>query len=377
MLTLFVTCASSLENILADELQDMGYSAVQIGYRGVSVDVAGLEDVYRINYLSRIGERVLFPLKRFGCRDKDHLYKEASKICWTDFLNERQTFAIDANVQHPSFRNSLYAAQVVKDAICDQFREKVGVRPNVDTYNPDVQINLYMQSRSGTLSLDTSGTPLHKRGYRMEGGEAPMRETLAAASLKLAKFKGDQEIFCDPCCGSGTLLIEAALMASRTPPGFLRKNWGFMHLPEFSQVEWLKVKNNCDAEKLPLDKGRFFGVDRSREAVRICKANLRACGLHNTVDVFAEDFREFTPPVPPNFLMANPPYGKRIEDLDSLKLLYRSLGDFMKQKMAKSSRGFIFTGSLELSKEVGLAATRRYVLDNGGVESRLLEFDIY
>lgn len=376
MIPLFVTCASSLEPILAEELQEMGYSQIRPGFRGVNVEAPSLEDVYRINYSSRIAERVLLPLRRFGCRDKNHLYREAGKINWTDYLSEKQTFAIDANVQHSAFRNSLYAAQVVKDAICDQFREKKGIRPNVDTFNPDVQINLYMQPGSAVLSLDTSGQALHKRGYRIEGGEAPMRETLAAAALKLAQFTGD-EIFCDPCCGSGTLLIEAALIATHTAPGFLRQRWGFMALPEFSQVEWLKVKNRCDAEKKPLEKGRFLGIDRSREAVRICKANLRAAGLHTVVEVIQDDFREFTPSTPPTFVVANPPYGKRIEELESLKSLYRSLGEFMKQKMAKPSRGFVFTGSLDLAKEIGLAAKRRHILDNGGMESRLLEFEIY
>lgn len=377
MNTLFVTCASSLENLLAEELIELGYPDVQVGYRGVTVKINQLSDIYLINYCTRIGERVLYPLLKFQCRNKEQLYKEASKINWLNYLKEKQTFAIDANVHHhPNFRNSLFAAQVLKDAICDQFREKKGSRPNVDTYAPDVQLNLYMQSSNTILSLDTSLKPLHKRGYRIEGGEAPMRETLAAACLRLARYQGNEKL-CDPCCGSGTFLIEAALMASKIAPGFLRKQWGFTSLPEFSHMEWLKVKNEVDSQRKDLQKGFFLGIDKSKEAVRICKANLRACGLHPFVQVENDDFRESNLTFAPNFVITNPPYGKRLEDLSSLAALYRSLGDFMKRQMECPGKGFIFTGSFELSKEVGLAAKRRIVLDNGGVESRLLEYEIY
>jgi putative N6-adenine-specific DNA methylase len=203
-----------------------------------------------------------------------------------------------------------------------------------------------------------------------------MQETMAAALLMLAKYQGN-EIFYDPCFGSGTLIIEAALIASRTPPGYLRRQWGFFGLPQYSQEHWLKVKEEADQKKIPLLKGHFFGTDYNKKAVHAAKVNLRAAGIHQFVEIANYDFREYTPPVAPNFVIANPPYGKRLDDVDQLRPLYRALGDWMKQKTAKPARGFIFTGAFDLTKEVGLAASRRYVLDNGGIESRLLEFDLY
>lgn len=376
MKELFVTCATGLEDLLQQELKALGFENSRPGYRGIYIQEASSEAIYRINYCSRLASRVLLPLSRFRCFDAKSLYRGALEIDWELYLKPGKTFAIDANVTHRELRNSLFAAQVVKDAICDQLKEKTGHRPSVNVKNPDVQLNLFIREPWATLSFDTSGAPLHKRGYREEAVEAPIQETLAAALLHMARYS-EEEILCDPCCGSGTLLIEAALMASACPPGFLRKAWGFMSLPAYSHDEWLKVKQEADAAKKPLKEGHFFGCDINKNAVRICKGNLRAAGIHSFVDVVQCDFREYTPPQPPTMVFTNPPHGKRLDDVDSLKPLYRALGDFMKQKAAKPSRGFVFTGSLELAKEVGLAPSQRHVVDNSGIDSRLLEFNLY
>lgn len=373
---LFVTCAQSLEPLLAQELGEMGYPQAVTGFRGVSVPRVNLEAVYRINYLSRIGGRVLMPIARFRCRNARSLYEDTRKINWKPFFASNKTMAIDANVHHPELRNSLFAAQVVKDAICDQLREASGHRPDVNLKTPDVQLNLFINNDVAILSVDTSGAPLHKRGYRQETVEAPMQESLAAALLSLANYKGT-EILCDPCCGSGTILIEAALIASKTPPGFLRTRWGFQCLPEHSQEMWLKVKGEADTLRIPLEKDRFFGADISKGAVHASRVNLRAIGMHQQVQIAHYDIRDYQPPVLPTIVITNPPYGRRLDDVEHLRALYRAIGDFMKQKTAKPAKGFVFTGSLELSKEVGLAPTRRHVLDNGGIEARLLEFDLY
>jgi len=373
---LFVTCGQGIEPLLIEELTALGYSETIPGYRGVKVHNVEFEAIYRINYLSRLAGRVFMPLASFRCRDAKALYKGAMGINWLEYIPEGSTIAIDANVASEMLRNSLFAAQVVKDAICDQFREKTGERPSVDTRNPDVQLNLFIHDESAVISFDTSGQSLHKRGYREETVEAPMQETMAAALLMLAKYQGT-EILYDPCFGSGTLLIEAALIASKTPPGFLRKRWGFLSLPQHSQEQWVRIKNGADGLRIPLVKGRFFGTDSSKKAVHATKVNLRAAGVHQFVEIANCDFRDYTPPVQPNFVIANPPYGKRLDDIDQLRPLYRALGDWMKRNTAKPARGFIFTGTFELSKEVGLSASRRYVLDNGGIESRLLEFDLY
>lgn len=373
---LFVTCAQCLEPLLVEELGQLGFTYVEAGFRGVHVKNVNIDAVYKINYLSRIAGRVLMPLASFRCYEAKSLYGGIIKVDWLRYIARGKTFAIDANVSHPQLRNSLFAAQVAKDAICDQLRDRIGTRPDIDVKDPDVQLNLYIHDQWAIMSVDTSGKPLSRRGYRLETVEAPIQETLAAALLMLAKYQGN-EILCDPCCGSGTILIEAALMASHTPPGYLRKQWGFFSLPEFSSADWLKVKNEADAKKIDFPKQQLFGCDVNKQAVYATKVNARATGLHQQIEVVNCDFREFTPPVEPNLVVTNPPHGRRLEDEETLSPLYRSLGDFLKRKTTKPAKGFVFTGSPMLSKEVGLAAKRRHVLDNSGVESRLLEYDLF
>lgn len=373
---LFVTCAKEIEPLLVQELAELGFPDAVAGFRGARVPNADFNAIYKINYQSRLAGRVLLQIARFRCRDARSLYQAAYNIDWLRYLPKGKTFAIDANVTHPDIRNSLFAAQVVKDAICDQFRERTGERPSVSVRNPGVQLNLFIYGDQGVLSFDTSGITLHKRGYRQETVEAPMQETLAAAILRLAGYRGD-EVMYDPCCGSGTLLIEAAMIASHTPPGFLRINWGFQSLPEHSQTAWLAVKAEADSKRTELKKGMFYGTDVNKAAATAAKINLRAAGFHQAVEISNRDFRDFDPPVPPNLIVTNPPHGHRLEQVEQLFPLYRALGDWMKRKSAKPGKGFIFTGSPELAKEVGLAASRRHVLDSGGIDSRLLEFDLY
>ncbi|KAF3363194.1 putative RNA methyltransferase slr0064 [Chlamydiales bacterium STE3] len=374
--TLFVSCASYVEPFLKQELVQLGYPDVKETYRGVFVNEVSFDAVYHINYCSRLASRVFLPIKKFFCSNRQDLYENVYDLSWKQYFRKAHSFAIDATVDPKVFRSSLFAAQIVKDAICDQLREETGKRPNVSPYEPDVQLNLFMQGNKAILSFDTSGSALHKREYRQESGEAPLQETLAAALLTIAKFQGDEIVY-DPCCGSGTLLIEAALMASNTPAQFFRKKFGFMNLPEFSEQAWLKIKNQKDSERKTLSAGHFFGTEINRNAYRICQANLRAVNLHREIQIIQSDFREVDLPTAPNFIICNPPYGNRLNEDPSLVGLYRALGDLMKRKAAKPARGFVFTGNLELAKEVGLAPKQRHVLLNGGIESRLLEFDLY
>lgn len=374
-LELFVTCGQCLEPLLIEELKSLGITNVREGYRGVHVDTDDFNAIYLINYCSRLASRVLLPLAKFKCFDRQTLYNGVSTINWSDYIRKGKTMAIDANVTHKELKNSLFASQVVKDAICDHIRNRTGLRPSINPQEPDVQLNLFIQNQWAILSLDTSGLPLHKRGYRLETVEAPMHETLAAALLILAQYQGNEVVY-DPCCGSGTILIEAALIATQTAPGYLRKKWGFMEHPDFSQDAWLKIKMVADAKRIPL-KSQLFGTDYNKNAVRVAKANLRAAGFHLNIEVINADFREFLPTKFPNLVITNPPHGRRLDDVEQLKPFYRALGDWLKRNTEKPGRGFIFTGSQELAKEVGLAANRRYVLYNGGVESRLLEFELY
>lgn len=373
---LFVTCGQGLEELLKEELETLGYRDVALGFRGAYVGFDSLDAVYHINYSSRLATRVLLPIKKFRCQDPKALYKHCLDIDWKAYIPKRKTIAIDANVTHPLLKNSLFAAQVVKDAICDQLRERTGDRPSVDVKNPDVQLNLFIRNFEAILSFDTSGTPLHKRGYRIEGGAAPLHETLAAALLKMAGYKPGDIVY-DPCCGSGTFLIEAALMATNTPPGFLRKEWGFSRLPDFNNDAWLKVKNREDAAKTALPKGQMFGTDINRDAIRITRTNLRAAGFMSVIEATCTDFNSFEAPTAPNFFIANPPHGIRIGEEEALRPLYANLGDWMKQCCQKPGQGAIFTANPELAKCIGLATKQRIPVESGGTDCRLLLFDLY
>lgn len=375
---LFVSCAPALEPILLEELKEMGIpeSALRIDYRGVSVLEWDKNTIYRINYASRLASRVWMPLLHFKCLERRALYRHAMTIEWKNYLRPNWTFAIDANVHHKEIRNSVFAAQVVKDAICDQMRHRAGKRPDVQVQNPDVRIGLFIQHQHAVLSIDTSGEALHKRGYRQESVEAPLQETLAAAVLYLAKFSAESILF-DPCCGSGTILIEAALMASRTPPGYLRKEWGFMRLPEYDVVDWLRVRNQIDAKRCTPSAKRIFGIDKSPGAVRVAKINAKGSGFGPQIEVEQADFREYHPSIIPNLIIANPPHGNRLDEEDLLRPLYRSLGDFIKRECAKPGKGFVFTSNMQLVKEVGLAAKKRHILCQSGLDARLLEFDVF
>ncbi len=351
---IFVTCASGIEPLLIEELQQLGIHTLRKGFRGVYV-AQEMEAVYLINYCSRLATRVLWPLAQFSCPDREALYQAAKKIEWPLYLDLEKTFAIDANVSHPQLRNSLFAALVVKDAICDRLRESLGGRPSIDIKEPDLQLNLFIHRGQATLSLDTSGVPLYKRGWRLHSIEAPLQETLASAILQRAHYS-KEEILCDPFCGSGTFLIEAAMLATQTPAGFFRKTWGFVNLPQFSCDAWLKVKQTADQKRSPLPKGKLCGADRDPQAVEICKSHLKTTGFD--IDIACQEIRAYHPPYSPTLIVTNPPYGKRLE---ASAAAYRDLGKFAKCK------SFTLAPDNRLMQASGLRIHRSFPLSNGGL----------
>ncbi|MFS8563409.1 MAG: THUMP domain-containing protein [Rhabdochlamydiaceae bacterium] len=302
---IFVTCPGSVELLLLDELKEMGIEGKK-SLRGVFVPKTP-ENVYTINYNSRLATRVLWPLVNFRCRHKDDLYNFAKKINWSLYIQAGKTFAIDSNVSHPNLRNSLFAAFIVKDAICDQFREKTGVRPSIDVAHPDVQLNLFINNEQAILSLDTSGDPLFKRGYRQSTGPAPIQESVAAAILRKIGYTSS-DILIDPFCGSGTFLIEAALIATQTPPGFFRKKWGFINLPDFSEEIWQATKAALDSKRISLTPDTIFGYDKDRVTLQSCLQNVRFTKFPITCDI--SDIQRLSPKKLPTLLIGNPPMGK-------------------------------------------------------------------
>lgn len=333
---LFITCPENLELLLIEELRSLGLKDLRKGFRGVFTPVS-MHAVYTANYCSRIATRVLCPLMSFSCRNRNDIYKAAREIPWAKFFKSNETFAIDANVTHPNLSNSLFAAQVMKDGICDQLREKTGNRPSVNVKTPDIQLNLFIHYNKGVISLDTSGAPLFKRGWRTASTSTSNQENLAAALLFQAGFNADT-VLCDPFCGSGTFLIEAAMIASRTPAGYYRSQWGFFHLPQFNQSEWESFKQTKDALRIPLEKGRLFGADKDLKTLQACKDHARKIGCSDSIALQHADIIRYTPAASPTLILTDPPYGKRLETSHTI---FRELGEFIKRVRTPSTETFV------------------------------------
>lgn len=375
MQNLFVSCLPGLEAIVGQEIAALGYT-FEIGKGGVYVPFQDMRQIYRLNLELRCASRVLAPLAHFSCKDKKELYAGAMKVDWKRYFKAFPTFAIDPVVHHKLLTNSLYAAQVVKDAICDTLNAAFGKRPDVDTKNPELSLHLFIFADRATISFDTSGQPLHARGYRLEAGRAPLRESLGAGLLLLSGYTG-KELLVDPCCGSATLLIEAALIASNTAPGLLRPSFGFFSHPDFSLGAWQQVCEEAKKRVRPLEKGRIVGIDSNSKVLSTAKMAIENAHFSHAIQLILGDFQHVALPFEPTFVIANPPYGVRLEATDDLAALYQELGSFLKHKTKKPARGAIFTGNLELAKCIGLRTTKRHVISNGGIDCRLMEYDLY
>jgi putative N6-adenine-specific DNA methylase len=360
---LFVSCSEHFEPLLAEELHALGISDVRPGFRGVYIPQS-MEHVFLVNYLSRLAVRVLWPLSHFTCHSADDLYKEANKINWLSFLDETKTFAIDANVTHPTIRNSLFGAQMVKDAICDQIREKKGARPSVDIKNPDLQFSLFIHNKRAVLSFDTSGAALYKRGWKEISGEATLAETLAAALLIKAGYTKDK-VLCDPFCGLGTLLIEAACMATHTPAGFFRKSWGFMHHPEFNSAAWATFKEKHDSARIPLTAGMIIGADKDPTVITACRDHLRKTGFHKLIPIIHSDISRLTLPESPTLVVTDPPFGKRME---SSRDLFTQLGKFLRTSCKKTPYAYVLAPTPEYIEATGLLSLARWPISHGGLD---------
>lgn len=358
---MFVTCPRGFEELLFEELEELGLRGGRIGVGGVYLP-RELKAMYLVNYCSRLAIRVLWPIHHFRCADQYALYDGARAIDWTEILNLEKTFAIDANVKHPKLRNSLHAALVVKDALCDSLRDALGERPSVETKNPDVQLNLFIFNGFATISLDTSGAPLYKRGWREDTGDAPLQEALAATILAIANYSSD-ELLCDPFCGSGTFLMEAAMMATQTPAGFFRNTWGFTHHPRFSQAEFDAVREEANQKRIPMPEGRLFGADKDPECVEMCKKHLAKLGCIDA-DIQRKGIGSYKPFPSPTLLVTNPPYGKRLHT--SLEY-FRALGTLSDQ----SKRTYVLAPDRSFIKPMERPIQEEIPLMNGGMKVSL------
>ena len=370
----FATTGKGVEELLAGELRGLGIAdaAVESGGVRFTGDVAAC---WRANLWLRTANRVLMPLAVFPVDSPQALYDGVRAIGWTEWLTPDMTLAVDCNLRDSAMTHSGFVALKTKDAIVDTLRDAYGRRPSVDTRDPDLRVNVHLVKNRCTVSLDTSGASLDRRGYRLERTEAPLRETLAAALVELAGWDGSVPL-ADPMCGSGTILIEAALKAARRAPGLLRQGFGFQRWPGFDAVRFGRLVAEARAAALPSLSVPVAGCDRLPKALDVARQNAARAGVGALVTLAKKEIRDFTPPPGPGVLIFNPPYGQRLSEEEALKPLYKQIGDVMKQRCTGYS-AYILTGSPELAKCVGLKASRRFVLFNGPIECRLLKYDLY
>lgn len=369
----FAQIADGIKELGAGELSGLGGRNISPAYRGIYFD-ADRETLYRINYFCRLPSRILAPLTWFRCHTTDQLYKKAKQIQWSDFMSEKNTFAVFSNVSNSKIRNSQYASLRLKDGIVDSFRERSGQRPGIDSRNPDMWLNLYITRNEAVISLDTSGGSLHRRGYRRDSLEAPMQETVAAAIIKYSEWDGSVPLY-DPMCGSGTLLSEALMHYCKIPSGFLRRHFGFEFLPDYDTSLWRKIRKELDRDIRELPEGHISGSDLSQEAVSISGTNTGHLPSGDKIKLEVLDFRK-SRGLENGVIITNPPYGIRTGKKPELDLLYKSLGDFLKQK-CKGSTAYIYFGDREFIKKIGLRAAWKKPLKTGGLEGRLVKYELF
>lgn len=368
----FATVAKGLEEVLADELRALGVSGIMTSSGGVHFR-GSRADGYRACLWLRTANRVLQPVGAFPCHSAEQLYEGVRSCPWEELITPEMTLALDASVRDSALTHSRYVALKGKDAIVDRVRDHCGQRPDVSTIAPDLPVNLHLAGNQCTVSLDLAGEGLHRRGYRLERTVAPLRETLAAGLLLLSNWDGSTP-FVDPMCGSGTLPIEAALLATRTAPG-LARSFAFQRWPGFDAHGWQALRDEAHQLRRPAP-APIFGFDRDPRALAAALDNAARQPSAAAVIWKRADFAGLTPPVTAGTLLVNPPYGERLKDDGSLDIFYRGIGDTLKQRWAGWT-AWILTGNLEAAKRIGLKASRRIPLWNGPLECRLLKYELY
>ena len=376
----FATAAKGLDGLLADELRALSASHLEPGRAGVGFDGA-LEVAYRACLWSRVANRILLPLATFAAATPEQLYEGVQAINWGAHIGARRTLAVDCSLTQATIAHSHYAALKTKDAIVDQLRAARGVRPDVDVQQPDVRINVYLQRDRATVSVDLSGESQHRRGYRARGAAAPLKETLAAAVLLLAEWPARaaaHQPLLDPMCGSGTLVLEAALIAGDVAPGLRRERLGSPGWSGHDHALWAGLRGEAAerARAAPRRRGRIIGTDADPRALGSAEQGAAQAGLSGRVSFAHRPLADCTPPRgAPGVVVTNPPYGIRLGEEAGLGALYAQLGDVLRHRCLGWT-AFVLTGSPALAKQIGLRPARRTPLWNGAIECRLLEFPI-
>lgn len=370
--TLTVTCSRGLEPALKAELEQLGAKNVSPG-RGM-VQISGeLATLYRTNLCLRTAMRVIMQLASGAVANREQLYSLAASIEWESLLRPGQTIAVDAVGRAPWLRNLGFAAQVVKDAIVDRLRRRWGRRPDVDRSRPDLRVHLHLSEQSADLGIDTSGDPLSHRGYRQRSGPAPLSESLAAGMLILAGYDGRQDLL-DPMCGTGTLAIEAALIATRTAPG-LGRRFAFESWSWHDSRLWNQVRDQALERTRPASC-HITARDIDQKAIAATRRCASIAGVEPWLSAERGGIESTSMQEPGSLVISNPPYGHRLGAVDQLRPTYKALGDMLKQK-ASGSTAWLLMGEPQLAKEIGLRPSRRIVLFNGPIECRLIRYEMF
>ena len=360
-----------LEPVLAKELTQWGANDVQIGRRMVSFK-GNKELLYRANFQLHTAICILKPIKHFKALSADDVYEGVKDIDWSEYIGIDKTFAVDSVVFSEEFRHSKFVAYKVKDAIVDQFREKTGQRPNISISNPDIRLHIHIADDQCTLCLDSSGDSLHRRGYRQESVEAPLNEVLAAGMILMTGWHGETD-FIDPMCGSGTLLIEAALIARNMAPGLFRKEFAFEKWPDFDRDLFDEIYND-DSQEREFNH-HIYGYDVDIKAVNTARLNVKAAGLSSDITVEEQDFKNFTQPKNKSIMVTNPPYGERISTPDLLGT-YKMIGERLKHQFT-GNEAWILSYREECFAQIGLKPSIKIPLFNGSLECEFRKYQMF
>lgn len=369
-----ITCHKRLAPYLEQEVKELGFNIEETFVTGLRLN-GTLADCIRLNLNLRTASQVLFSLRQFSAVDADGVYQEVVTYPWEEVLPEGGYFSVTSNVSNPTINNSMFANLRVKDAVVDRLREKTSTRPSTGSELTGAVVHLFWKNEDAELFVDTSGDSLARHGYRKIPGLAPMLEALAAATI-LATRWDKAGAFVNPMCGSGTIAIEAALIATNTRPGLFRINYAFMHLLGYDEAVYLEERDRLEKQIVDVPGLRIIATDYSPKAVDNARKNAHAAGVADLIEFSVCDFAATEVPPGGGVVFMNPEYGERLGDESELAATYGRIGDFMKQR-CKGYTGYIFTGNLELAKKIGLKAKRRIEFYTSTIDCRLLEYELY
>jgi putative N6-adenine-specific DNA methylase len=369
---LVATTLAGLEEVCARELELLGAARVNVLKRAVRFD-GSKEMLYRANYCSRTALRILVPLADYAVKDVDEYYTVINGYAWERIISCDKTLAIDVVGSHPTFTNTMFAAQKAKDGIVDRFRKLFERRPGVDLDAPDIRIHIHLQRERITVSLDSSGEPLFKRGYRKGSVPAPLNEVLAAGLISLSGWDMKTPFF-DPFCGSGTIPIEAALMSAQSPAGKFRQFWGLMRWSDFDPTLWKQIQTEALQKECASDVS-IYASDIDVKNLNIARGNMEEAGVLSRIQTKMADFNQYEFPSEPGFILANPPYGERLRPFDMITL-YKSIGDTLKRR-CPGYTAWLIGSDPETMKFIGLKPDRKITVFNGPLECKFLKFSLY